>query len=338
LVLGEFAQQIMKSDMVLILGVTASGKGRLAFDLARKTGAEIVSVDSMKVYRRMDIGTAKPPKQARRRIKYHLIDVIEPSESFSVKAFVDAAGQAIEQIEGRDRPIIGVGGTALYVKALLYGLFKGPGTSEQIRAELRAQAQENGLGALHERLEQIDPDAAARIHPNDAKRIIRALEVYEITGKPISNFQQQWNTGIDSTPRSRLREVQDWTIIGLRRPKTEENRRINARVKQMIAAGLVDEVASLLRGEKPLSPQARCAIGYAELIDYLSGKRTLKDATELIKKHTRRLAKNQRTWFKTFTNIHWLDIDRDEPAAKTLSRTERLIEDCSNIRDDFSAA
>jgi len=329
----------MKSDKILILGVTASGKGRLAFDLARKMGAEIISVDSMKVYRRMDIGTAKPPKQARRRVRYHLIDVIEPSESFSVKAFLDATGQAIEQIRGRDKPIIGVGGTALYIKALLYGLFEGPGADKQIRAALRARAEGQGLEQLHRQLKQVDPEAAGRIHKNDTKRIIRALEVYEITGKPISVFQQQWNDALES-PHNAQYAIQntthDWTIIGLRRTKTEENARINARVKEMIAAGLVDEVTSLLREEKPLSPQARCAIGYAEIIDYLSGKTSLNDATELMKKRTRRLAKNQRTWFKTFTNIHWLDIGRDEPAEKILSRTQQLIKDVTSEQDSAS--
>ena len=304
--------------MFLILGVTASGKGRLAFRLAESMGAEIISIDSMKVYRRMDIGTAKPPKEARDALKYHLIDVVEPSNSFSVGAFLELAYKAIEQVKSRKKPIIAVGGTALYIKALLYGLFKDPGTNEQIRAELRARAQAEGLVQLYRELTKIDPVAADRISPNDSKRIIRAMEVYKTTGKPISSLQKQFNVE---------KPVHDWTIIGLRREKTDANSRINKRVKKMIAAGLVDEAKSLLAEEKPLSPQARCAIGYAEIIDYLSGKIGLENATELIKKNTRRLAKSQRTWFKSFKNIHWLDIEPEEPLEKTLDHTKTLLSD-----------
>jgi tRNA dimethylallyltransferase len=310
--------------MVLILGITASGKGRLAFDLAKSMGAEIISIDSMKVYRRMDIGTAKPPKEARAAIRYHLIDVVEPSDSFSVAAFLELAYKAIEQINSRKKPIIAVGGTALYIKALLYGLFEGPGTNEQIRAALRAQAQNEGLAQLYRELTKIDPVAADRISPNDSKRIIRALEVYKITGKPISSLQKQWNEGQNT--EDRRQKDYEWKIIGLRREKSEENKRINARVKKMIADGLVDEVKSLLAEEKPLSPQARCAIGYAEIIDYINGRGTLDDAIELIKINTRRFAKSQRTWFKTFKDVNWLDIEPEEPLEKTLDRTKSLLE------------
>jgi len=304
--------------MFLILGVTASGKGQLAFRLAESMGAEIISIDSMKVYRRMDVGTAKPPKEARAALKYHLMDVVEPSDSFSVGAFLELAYKAIEQTKSRKKPIIAVGGTALYMKALLYGLFEGPGTNKQIRAELRAQAQAEGLAQLYHELMKIDPVAASRISAKDSRRIIRALEVYKTTGKPISSLQKQFNTE---------KPVHDWTIIGLRREKTDANSRINRRVKRMIAAGLVDEVKSLLAEDEPLSPQARCAIGYAEIIDYLSGQIGLENATDLIKKNTRRLAKNQRTWFKTFKNVHWLDIEPEESLEKTLDRTKTLLSD-----------
>jgi tRNA dimethylallyltransferase len=315
----------MRHDMILILGVTGSGKGRLAFDLARDLGAEIISIDSMKVYRRMDIGTAKPPKEARAQVKHHLIDIIEPSDSFSVRSFLDNALEAIKQIKAGNKPVVAVGGTSLYIKALLYGLFEGPAADKQIRAELRARAETQGLDQLYRQLTQADPEAAARIHQNDARRIIRALEVYELTGKPISSFQQQWNP--QQTSDERRATDYDWTIIGLRRDKAEENKRINARVKKMIAAGLVDEVKSLLSEEKPLSPQARCAIGYAEVIDHLSGKTTLEDAIELIKKNTRRLAKSQRTWFKTFRSVHWLDIESTESDETIFRHCKKLISD-----------
>jgi len=210
--------------MILILGVTASGKGRLAFDLAESSGAEIVSIDSMKVYRRMDIGTAKPPAEARERIKYHLIDLVEPSDSFSVGTFLDAASDAIELIKGRNKEIVAVGGTALYIKSLLYGLFEGPGSDLGIRTELHERARAEGSEELHRELAKIDPAAAERINPNDARRIVRALEVYEITGKPISGFQKQW----DQRPMKH-----DWTIIGLRRDKTDASSRINKRVNAL---------------------------------------------------------------------------------------------------------
>jgi tRNA dimethylallyltransferase len=304
-------------QQILILGVTASGKGRLAFSLAEGLGAEIISVDSMKVYRRMDIGTGKPPKEVREKIPYHLIDVVEPSESFSVATFLELANDAIARIRKRKKPVIAVGGTALYIKALLYGLFEGPGTDEHIRAELRARAEAEG-DELYRELVKIDPEAAGRISPNDTRRIIRALEVYQITGKPISSFQRQWNAH---------QTRHKWRIIGLRREKSEENKRINARVKKMIEAGLVDEVQSLLGEEKPLSKQARCAIGYAEIIDYLSGRTTLDDAVELIKKNTRRFAKSQRTWFKTFRDVNWLDIEPEESCEKILDLTKIMLDD-----------
>ena len=305
----------MSGDMILILGVTGSGKGRLAHELAQRLDGEIISIDSMKVYRRMDIGTAKPPKQARQSVRYHLIDVVEPSESFSVAEFLGQASAAIKDVRSRAKKVIAVGGTALYIKALLYGLFDGPGSDEPLRTQLRARAETEGLAQLHRELTDVDSAAAERISPNDAKRIIRALEVYALTGKPITSFQKQWAE----------KPVHDWTIVGLRRDKAEESKRINARVKRMIEAGLVDEVKGLLAEEKPLSKQARCAIGYAEIIEYLEGRTSLEDAIELIKKNTRRLAKGQRTWFKTFGSVIWVDIGAEESAEETLGRVTTLI-------------
>jgi tRNA dimethylallyltransferase len=302
--------------MILILGVTASGKGRAAFELAREFDGEIVSVDSMKVYRRMDIGTAKPSREARQQVRYHMVDIVEPSESFSVGLFLEKANAAINDIRSRGKAVIAVGGTALYIKALLYGLFEGPGGDEQVRAELRARAASGGLAALHRELARIDPDAADRINVNDAKRIIRALEVYQLTGRPISSFQKQFEAE---------RPLLDWTIIGLRRERPVESRRINARVKRMIDEGLADEVKSLLAEGEPLSQQARCAIGYAEIIGHLEGRMSLDDAVELIKKNTRRLAKGQRTWFKTFRPMHWIDIGPEEPPDSVLDRIRHEV-------------
>jgi len=306
----------MTNKRIMIIGVTASGKGKLAFELAKTLDAEIISIDSMKVYRRMNIGTAKPPEEIRSQIPYHLIDVVEPGESFSVARFIGLAQTAISRIESKNKSVVAVGGTALYIKSLLFGLFEGPGADEQIRAELIKQAQAQGLPSLYEQLQKIDSEAAARISANDQRRIVRALEVYKLTGKPISSFQSQWNQS----------STNDWTIIGLRREKTEESKRINARVKKMLDSGLVDEVKKLLAEQTPLSSQARQAIGYAEIIAHLSGKTTLDEATELIKKNSRKLAKAQRTWFKTFKNVHWLDLAENETIDNVVNRALELLQ------------
>jgi len=305
----------MGKNRILILGVTAGGKGRLAFELAKKIDAEIISIDSMKVYRRMDIGTNKPDPQRRAQIPHHLIDIVEPSESFSVDHFLELAGTAIKNILDRQKTAIAAGGTAMYIKTMLQGLFDGPGSDDSIRQRLTSEAAASGLAELHKRLAAVDPQAADRIHPNDQRRIIRALEVYELTGRPISSLQNQWS---DS-------ESADWFIIGLRHEKTVESRLINARVKEMIQKGLVEEVRGLLAGEKPLSRQASAAIGYAEIIDHLQGGINLEDAVEKIKINTRRLAKAQRTWFKRFQNVHWLELSENDSCQDTLKRALELI-------------
>jgi len=302
--------------MILILGVTASGKGRLAFDLAGRVDAEIISIDSMKVYRRMDIGTAKPTAKRRQQIKYHLLDVVEPCEAFSVDRFLDLTDQSVKEITAGGKKVVAVGGTAMYIKALLYGLFDGPGGDDNIRKKLKSQIALRGTAELHIKLTAVDPAAAERIHPNDARRIIRALEVYQLTGKPISSFQQQFNS---------TKTLGDWKIIGLRRPKDIESSRINARVKQMAAQGLVEEVKGLLAEEEPLSKQARSAIGYAEIIEHLNGEITLEKAVENIKVNTRRLAKSQRTWFKTFKDVNWLDIDDGDSPEDILQKAMAVI-------------
>ena len=299
------------NSKILILGVTASGKGALAFQLARSIGAEIISVDSMKVYRRMDIGTAKPPLDKRNQVPWHLVDVVEPSESFSVDRFLEMTETAVSAITDAGKPVVAVGGTAMYIKALLYGLFAAPPSDPAIREQLNQEILNNGLPALHRKLASVDPAAAERIHPNDQRRIIRALEVYELTGKPISCLQQQWDQP----------DPADWTVIGLRRPKEIESGRMNLRVKRMIDEGLLDEVKSLLAEPIPLSQQAAAAIGYAEIIDHLNEKITFEEAVEKIKINTRRLAKSQRTWFKTFRNVRWIDIAEDQSAETILQET-----------------
>lgn len=279
--------------IILVLGPTAGGKTRLALELARRLGGECVCADSMQIYRGMDIGTAKPTAAERAEIPHHLLDLLDPSEDgFSVDAWLARAQRAIADIRDRRRYPIVVGGTSLYVQALLEGLFEGPEPDPQLRATLEA----GDAGILRRRLEAIDPAAAQRIHPNDRRRTIRALEVYELTGRRISDLQQQWS---DGRPRRDVR------IIGLDYDVEAINARINARVRQMIADGLVEEVRRVAAGDQGQSRtapgrQAAEALGYRQIMDHLAGRVSLDDAVEEIKIRTRRLARQQRAWLKRF--------------------------------------
>lgn len=292
-----------------IMGCTACGKAALGRELARRFAGRILSVDSMKVYRRMNIGTASPPEEILREIPHYGIDVVEPSEPYSVAEFVAHADDAIRQTNKDGKKLFAVGGTSLYIKALTEGLFEAPRGNEEIREQLREEVQQLGLAKMHEQLTLIDPVAAERIHPNDEKRVIRALEVFRQTGTPISELQKQWDAG---------RQLYDYTLIGLRREKQSQSRRINARVKKMVEMGLKEEVESLLAEDLPLSPQAAQAVGYAELIDHFNGKCSFDKAIEQIKINTRRLAKKQRTWHRRWSGVTWFDID-DNDTVETIA-------------------
>lgn len=301
----------MKPGLTFIIGCTACGKSAVSFELARQLDAEIIVVDSMKVYRRMDLGTGKPSAEKQAAIPYHLIDVVEPSEEFSVARYVPMADRAIAEIHTRGKQILVVGGTALYIKGLSQGMFEGPGQDAEIREQLRERAQREGLQVLHDELRRIDPEAADRIHPNDYRRIERALEVYKIGGIPISKLQTQWASEPDRF---------DCRFVGLRRGLSDLNRRINTRVKRMLKADLLGEVRALLAEDQPLSTQACQAVGYAQLIDHLSGRLSLEDAGEQIKIQSRRLGKMQRTWFKRFLSVDWFDIEEHESSDSIVDR------------------
>jgi tRNA dimethylallyltransferase len=275
-------------------------------EVARKVGAEILSADSMQVYRGMDIGTAKPTPAERAEVVHHLIDVVEPSEAFAVARFVEMAD---EMIAGAKTPLIVVGGTPLYYKALFEGLFEGPGADEGIRARLERVE----LSYLHARLAAVDPHAAARIHVNDRKRLVRALEVFELTGKPISSFQIDWESG-------KMRHEAVW--VGLAWDREVLNKRINARVKAMMAAGWVEEVRALLQRYGELSATAGEATGYRELIEHVQGRMSLEDAVEQIKIATRQLARRQMKWLKRFRDVHWIagDAPVEQQVAQVLAR------------------
>jgi tRNA dimethylallyltransferase len=286
-----------QSPILVILGPTASGKTAVSIEAARRAGAEVLSVDSMQVYRGMDVGTAKPTEAERAGVPHHLIDVVDPSEPFTVARFVEMADAVIADAARRGVPLVATGGTPLYYKALFEGLFEGPGADEAVRARLRELPNEE----LFRRLSEVDPQAASRIHVNDDKRLVRALEVYELTGKPISSFQTHW-----SDPNSRHPAI--W--VGLDWDREALNRRINGRVKAMIAAGWGDEVRRLLASYPSLSHTAAEATGYRELIDHFRGKVSLDEAVEQIKIATRQLARRQMKWFRRFRDVHWVPGDQ----------------------------
>lgn len=298
----------LKTSLLVILGPTASGKTDVASAVAREIGAEILSVDSMQVYRGMDVGTAKPTAVERAGVPHHLLDVVAPGEPFTVARFVELADGVIADAARRRVPLVATGGTPLYYKALFEGLFEGPAADAELRGRLRELSNDE----LYRRLLDADPAAAVRIHRNDQRRLVRALEVHELTGQPISSFQTHW-----TSPARRHAAV--W--VGLDWNRDALNRRINARVKAMVAGEWVEEVRRLLAAS-PLSQTAAEATGYRELLDYLEGKTSLDEAVEQIKIATRQLARRQMKWFRRFPDVQWLGGDR--PAQEIAIEAVRL--------------
>lgn len=308
----------VENRVIAILGCTAAGKGALARALAQHLGAEIISVDSMKVYRGLDVGTAKPSAAAR-AVPHHLIDILDPWEPFSAARFVELADAAAAEIHGRGLPVVGVGGTVLYFKCWYEGIFEGPAADATIRAEIRCRAANEGLEALHAELARVDPEAAARIHRHDLRRIERALEVYRLTGQPISALQRQW----DGTA---LRRPQwQWLVLGLQRSREDGNRRINLRVKRMLEAGLEEEARRVWSDPRGVGPQARQAVGYGELFEYFEGRVSREEAVEQIKIHSRRLAKQQRTWLKRLRDVQWIEAEGVEDTAALLPEVAQRV-------------
>ena len=296
------------TDCWFLSGATASGKTAVGVELARQIGAEIVSLDSMAVYRGMDVGTAKPTAHQRGAVPHHLFDVLDPHEDFSLARYLEEAHGVIDQVKARGREVLFVGGTPLYLKGLLRGIFRGPPADWDLRAQLEEEARDQGPEFLHRRLAQVDPIAAERLHPNDTRRLIRALEVYEKTGQPISQLHQQFDTGRD---RHECRVfVLDW-------PTPQLNARIDRRVDAMFAAGLVEEVRTLLDRPRPLSKTAAQAVGYREVIEHLQGVRGLAKTIELVKTRTRRFAKRQRTWFRSLSECRFVPVQAPLDPAET---------------------
>jgi tRNA dimethylallyltransferase len=287
-----------KGKIVIILGPTASGKTELAVRLAERFDGEIVNADSMQVYRGMDIGTAKPSLELRRRVPHHLIDIVDPDADFSASDFRREAARAIANIHDRGKKAFVVGGTGLYIKALLKGLVDSPSSAESIRQELRETARRLGNEELLRRLAEVDPETAATLHPNNQVRIIRALEVYLQTGLPISKFRSEHGFAGD------YYEYLKFAIVVER---VELYRRIEERVELMMAEGLLEEVRVLLARGFDAGLKSFRAIGYKEICAFLAGEYPLDEAVRLIKRDTRRYAKRQLTWFKQENEINWVE-------------------------------
>jgi tRNA dimethylallyltransferase len=284
--------------LLILLGPTASGKTGLAVRLAESIGAEILNADSMQVYRSMDIGTAKPTEEHRNRVPHHLLDLVAPDQSFSVADFRKAAEKAIADISARGKRVIVCGGTGLYIKALTKGLMDAPGGDENIRNELRDLAAREGGRALHSLLERTDPSAAARLHPNDQFRIIRALEICRITGRPVSELQGEHGFGDNRFTCLKL---------GLAIGRDVLYASIDTRVELMMRAGFPDEVRNLLASGYPASLKPMRSLGYRHIIGYLNHEYSLEDALLLMKRDTRRYAKRQLTWFNQDREIKWIE-------------------------------
>lgn len=284
--------------LLIICGPTASGKSELALKLARELDAEIVNADSMQVYRGLDIGTAKPSREQLAEVPHHLVDVVAPDGSFSAADFALAADAAIREIGSRGKRAIVVGGTGLYIRALLKGLVDSPAGSAELRAALQEEADRYGNATMLEKLRLVDPELAAGLHPNNLVRILRALEVHRLTGIPLSRQQRE-----HAFSAHRYHSLQ----IGISVERAELYRRIEQRVGNMLAAGLLGEVRGLLSAGFGRELKAMRSIGYKESIAHLLGEIPLEEAVRLIKRDTRHYAKRQLTWFKADPNILWFE-------------------------------
>jgi len=288
--------------ILVIVGPTAVGKTELAIEVAKQLDGEIISADSMQVYRGLDIGTAKPSEEERQGIPHHLLDVVDPHEEFSVADYLRMVEEVLADLAKRDKTPILAGGTGLYIQAVLQGFVFSPGGKDpQLRAQLEKVAETQGNEALHTRLAQVDRETAQRLHPNDRRRIIRALEVFYSTGRPLSEHLR-----MQEERRPRYRSVK----FGLIRNRARLYERINARVDHMMEAGLLEEVKRLLQQGLRDDSTAMQALGYKELAGYLRGEYDLEEAVRLLKRDTRHYAKRQLTWFRRDKEIIWLDLDQ----------------------------
>ncbi len=298
------------NSIIIILGPTASGKTAVSLDLARRFDAEIVSADSQQVWRGMDIGTAKANLTERGRIPHHLIDIMDPDEHFDAARFVACADEALADIAARRKRAFVVGGTGMYLRMLVHGLCEAPQQDKEFREKIEAEIKTAGLKKLHDRLREIDPEGALAIHPNDPTRITRALEIFELTGVPASEFRKLHGYG-----EQRYHALK----IGLTVEREELYRRIDARIDTMMAEGLLDEVRGLMELYGP-DCQGLRAVGYREFVRHLLGEIPLEEAVTLAKRNSRRFAKRQLTWFRADEDITWFAPDDTEHIAHVIQQ------------------
>lgn len=310
----QLPPELLKPSWILA-GPTASGKTAAALELAEMVGGEIVALDSMTVYRGMDVGTAKPTAAERERVPHHLLDVVSPSEEYTLADYLCDARSACREILARGKTPLFVGGTGLYLRGLLRGVFAGPEADWDLRRRWDAYAEAEGEFALHERLQQVDAPTASRLHPHDRRRIIRALEVFELTGQPLSRQQNEQPLPPDERP---------CRVAWLSPPRDWLYSRIDRRVEEMFAAGLVDEVQWLRDSPGGLGRTATQALGYKEVLDYLAGRGTLPETIRQIQTRTRQFAKRQHTWFRNLVECHPLEITGNE------SPNEIAVELCAS--------
>ncbi|RPJ54946.1 MAG: tRNA (adenosine(37)-N6)-dimethylallyltransferase MiaA [Acidobacteria bacterium] len=294
-----------RPKLIALAGPTGSGKSALAVEAALVLHGEIVNCDSMQLYRKLNIGTAKPTDQQRRLVPHHLYDLLEPDEVYSAGRYMQEARAVCRQIAGRGHTPLVVGGTGLYLRALLEGVFEGPGRTEELRRRLHRIAGQRGSAYLHRLLARRDPEAARRIQPADRIRLVRALEVFFATGSPISRLQ----------PAREPFDEFSIVKIGLNLPRSELYARINRRVEEMFQSGLIEEVESLLRQDYSPDLKAFEALGYRAVVRFLKGEITLEEAVESTRRDTRRYAKRQMTWFRREADMHWIEFAGEDPRA-----------------------
>jgi len=302
-------------EFLVICGSTAVGKSSTGVLLAEALDGEIISADSMQLYRRLDIGTDKPLAELRTRVPHHMIDLAEPGDAYSAATYEREASVVIERLQANDKLPIVVGGSGLYIRVLINGIFPAPPTSASIRRRLKREADEKGLQALHDRLTAVDPAYARTAAPTDLRRIARSLEVFELTGTPFSEWHDRHRS--ERRPRDAL-------MLGLRRSKEDLYRRIDRRVDEMFAAGLVDEVRKLCEQGHLDALRHLRPLGYVEVMDYLEGRSDLQEAVSLTKRNSRRYAKRQMTWFRK-ENVRWVDLAGNEEAAAAVNKILPLL-------------
>lgn len=308
--------------ILAIVGPTASGKTSLAIELAERLDTEIISADSMQVYKGMEIGTGAPTPEERARVKHHFVGFLEPGAHFSAGEFERMAREVVLDLNGRGKTAVVVGGSGLYLRALIDGLFEGPGANDAVRTKFHAEAEAIGTHELYTRLAAIDPDYAAQIKPTDLKRIVRALEVHELAGEPLSRLHAQHRAA--RPPFDAAQVLIDW-------PRPELYARINARVDHMLADGFIDEVRRL--DEQGYAPQVMKlrSLGYREFLAHIHGQQTLEQATGRMKQLTRNFAKRQLTWFRADKRVRWIPASNNEQSIfNNLDRlTNKVLETCS---------